>query len=317
MRDHGGNLDGAIARFGGGAEDWIDLSTGITRIPYPLPALAPELWTALPRQSRVDALIAGARGAYGTAAPILSLAGAQGAIQLIPHLAPPGRARVLAPTYNEHAGALRAAGWQVEEVATIDALAGADLAVVVNPNNPDGQSWPPEALRALIGRVWRLVVDESFGDIDPDLSLAAECGAPGLIVLRSFGKFYGLAGLRLGFALGPEADLARMAAMAGPWPVPGPALEIGRVALADRAWAAATRARLRRVPQGWMRWPDPQAGTLLAAPRSSVYMTRPMPGPRRPRWLRGGSGRGSSPIARAGSVSARRGGPANGIVSQP
>ncbi|TMV35723.1 aminotransferase class I/II-fold pyridoxal phosphate-dependent enzyme, partial [Thioclava sp. BHET1] len=134
-----------------------------------------------------------------------------------PHLAPPGRARVLAPTYNEHAGALRAAGWQVEEVATIDALAGADLAVVVNPNNPDGQSWSPEALRALIGRVGRLVVDESFGDIAPDLSLAAECGPPGLIVLRSFGKFYGLAGLRLGFALGSEADLARMAALAGPW----------------------------------------------------------------------------------------------------
>src|SRR5262249_3987254 len=125
-----------------------------------------------------------------------------------------------------------------------DALAGADLAVVVNPNNPDGRRHDPARLLALLSRVKRLVVDESFADAVPDASLATEAGRSGLLVLRSFGKFYGLAGLRLGFVLGNDADIAAMTAMAGPWPVSGAAIEIGRQALPDRDWAGATRARL-------------------------------------------------------------------------
>ena len=139
---------------------------------------------------------------------MVALAGAQAAIQLIPQLAPPGRARVLAPTYNEHAAALRAAGWAVEEVSRLEDLAGADLAVLVNPNNPDGRRIEPETLLARLPQVGRLVVDESFGDPDPALSLAAACGRPGLIVLRSFGKFWGLAGVRA----------SRQARPLVPWP---------------------------------------------------------------------------------------------------
>ncbi|GHE02132.1 alpha ribazole-5'-P phosphatase [Defluviimonas sp. 20V17] len=245
MRDHGGNLDQAIARFGGAAGDWIDLSTGINRRPYPIPPLPPEIWHALPGREAQRTLIAAAAQAYRTDAAILPLAGAQAAIQLIPRLTAPGRARVLAPTYNEHAAALRAAGWSVEEVAAPADLAGADLAVLVNPNNPDGRRIAPADLRALAGRVGRLVVDESFADPEPDLSVAGDCGAlAGLLVLRSFGKFYGLAGLRLGFAIGAEDDIGRLAAMAGPWAVSGPALDIGARALRDDDWAAATRARL-------------------------------------------------------------------------
>lgn len=244
MRDHGGNLDWAIERFGGTPADWIDLSTGINRVPYPVPDLSTASWRALPGQAAMARLIAAARGAYGCTAPMLALAGAQDAIQLAPRLRAPGQARVLAPTYNEHAACLLAAGWQVTEVADLGALAGADLAVVVNPNNPDGQTHTPAALRALIGSVGLLVVDESFADPYPALSLAADCGADGLIVLRSFGKFYGLAGLRLGFAIGPAAEIAALAEMVGPWPVSGAAQEIGAIALADRGWAAATTARL-------------------------------------------------------------------------
>ncbi|MGD9916518.1 MAG: threonine-phosphate decarboxylase CobD [Paenirhodobacter sp.] len=240
MRDHGGNIDTAKERFGG--SDWIDLSTGINRAPYPLPDLPPEVWTQLPTASAKAALLAAAGEAFATAAPGVALAGAQAAIQLVPHLLPRGRARVLAPTYNEHGASLRAAGWAVEEVATLEALAGADLAVVVNPNNPDGQRHAPAALRALADRVGLLVVDESFGDADPELSLLRDPGPA--LVLRSFGKFWGLAGLRLGFAFGPEALIARLAEMAGPWPVSGAAIEIGRRALVDRAWHAATVARL-------------------------------------------------------------------------
>ena len=242
MRDHGGNIDGAIARFGG--SDWIDLSTGINRVPYPVPALQPEDWTMLPTQSAKQALLDVAAQTYGCPAPMLAVAGAQAAIQMIPRLAKPGRARVLGPTYNEHAAALRAAGWKVEQVSQFGQLAGADLAVVVNPNNPDGRSYTPEDLLGLAARVGRLVVDESFADAEPALSLAGQAGQAGLLVLRSFGKFYGLAGVRLGFVIGHQADIAALTEMAGPWPVNGAALRIGAAALADKAWAAATTARL-------------------------------------------------------------------------
>lgn len=241
---HGGNIDVAQARFGGRLEDWIDLSTGINRRPYPVPALEPRHWSALPSRSEMDALHEAARQVYASNASALAVAGAQAAIQLLPRLAAPGHARILAPTYNEFAPVLAGADWQVEDVGEIEALAGADLAVVVNPNNPDGRQHDPAELLALLPRVRRLVVDESFVDSVPHLSLATEAGRAGLLVLRSFGKFYGLAGLRLGFVLGDEADVAAMAAMAGPWPVSGAAIAIGRKALLDRDWADATRTRL-------------------------------------------------------------------------
>lgn len=245
MREHGGNLDLACARFGGRLEDWIDLSTGINRRPYPVGALSPRAWTALPSRAEIETLHEAARQAYATTAPLLAVAGAQAAIQMLPHLAQ-GRARILAPTYNEYAPVLVSAGWQVEEVVRLDALAGADLAIVVNPNNPDGMQYDLDALLALASRVKRLVVDESFVDAVPKMSLAAAAGQPGLLILRSFGKFYGLAGLRLGFAIGSEGDIAALASAAGPWPISGAAIEIGRDALRDRAWADATRARLAR-----------------------------------------------------------------------
>ncbi|MGC1430254.1 MAG: threonine-phosphate decarboxylase CobD [Albidovulum sp.] len=244
MRDHGGNLDWAMHHYGGAAEAWIDLSTGINRVPYPVPPLSADAWAALPTRAALDGLRAAAAKAYGTSAAILPVAGAQAAIQMIPRLGAPGLARVLSPTYNEHAAALRAAGWQVEEVAGLAELAGADLAVVVNPNNPDGQRHQPDALLGLLGKVGRLVVDESFADPQPEYSLASAAGRKGLFVLRSFGKFYGLAGVRLGFVLGAEAEVAALADMAGPWPVSGAAIEIGRAALADQAWAQETVRRL-------------------------------------------------------------------------
>ncbi len=233
----------AQARFGG--TDWIDLSTGINRAPYPLPSLPQDVWTALPTAAATARLLAAAGAAYRSHAPMLAVAGAQAAIQLIPKLSAPAKARILAPTYNEHAAAFRSTGWQVDEVTTLAALEGADLAVVVNPNNPDGRSHAPEDLLRLAARVGRLVVDESFSDARPDLSLASRAGQDQLIVLRSFGKFYGLAGVRLGFVLGSDADIAALTEMAGPWPVSGPAIAVGTAALSDRAWTEATVARLR------------------------------------------------------------------------
>jgi cobalamin biosynthetic protein CobC len=246
MRDHGGDIAVAVARFGGDPADWIDLSTGINRLPYPLPPLPERAMRELPQEADTAACAAAARRAYGAApaADCLPVAGAQAAIRLLPGLAPPGRAGVLGPTYNEHAAAFAAAGWTVSEVAEPGELRGFDAAVLVNPNNPDGRKWPPEAVLALADANRLLVVDESFADADPGVSVCGRLGRPGLLVLRSFGKFYGLAGLRLGFVLGAPAEIGRLRAAAGPWPVSGPALAAGRVALADAAWSERTRARL-------------------------------------------------------------------------
>lgn len=243
-RDHGGNLEWAMRHYGGAPEQWIDLSTGINRQPYEVPLLSSQAWTALPTTQATTKLIEAAKKAYKTKGPILPLAGAQAAIQLVPRLSQPGKARVISPTYNEHAGALRSCGWVVEEVNSLEALAGADLAVVVNPNNPDGKYYKPKELLALLPSVGRLLVDESFADPYPALSVAPYAGETGLLVLRSFGKFYGLAGMRLGFVLGCETDIAIMTECAGPWPVCGPALEIGAQALADIQWSTASTERL-------------------------------------------------------------------------
>src|SRR5437016_3542932 len=144
-RDHGGNIDMAMARYGGASADWIDLSTGINRQPYPVPQLPLEVWTTLPTSAAQSRLLQVARAAYRTEATVLALAGAQAAIQIYPRLGRPGYAKVLSPTYNEHAVCLRAAGWAVEEVGCLTALEGADLAVLVNPNSPDGRTHEPEA----------------------------------------------------------------------------------------------------------------------------------------------------------------------------
>ncbi len=242
-RDHGGDLDRAVRRWGAG--EWIDLSTGINPVPYPLPQIPARAWTALPTRADTDRLATAARDAYSTPAQAVPLAGAQAAIQIVPGLAPAGPARILGPTYNEHAAAARAAGREVDEVADLGALAGAALATVVSPNNPDGRHHGPRALVRLAGRVGLLVVDESFAEAGPGASLAPHLGGvPNAVVLRSFGKFYGLAGLRLGFALAAPDLADRIRERAGPWPVSGAAIHVGAAALADAAWQRRTRHRL-------------------------------------------------------------------------
>ena len=246
MRDHGGNLDLAIERHGGSATAWLDLSTGINRSPYPMSRASPHAWRDLPTAAEMAMLCKAATAAYGATGGVVALCGAQAAIQSIPLLRKPGLARIVGPTYNEHEASLLASGWEVEMVGELEALDGADLAIVVNPNNPDGRHWNPDRLLARLERVGVLVIDESFADATPEISLAGFTGAKGLIVLRSFGKFYGLAGLRLGFALASESDAAALRRLAGPWPVCGPAIEAGIAALGDGEWTRATRVRLLR-----------------------------------------------------------------------
>ena len=248
--EHGGDLDRAIALYGGARKNWIDLSTGINPHVYPLPQIEMHHFAALPDAGVVSGLIDAAKDAYRTEADCLPVAGAQQAIQLYPALLREqlkGRsAAVLAASYNEHGIQLRRQGWKVETVQHIAGLAGADLAVLVNPNNPDGQYLDPQGVRDLARQVGFLVVDESFCDIRPELSLCPHLeGAPdNILILRSFGKFYGLAGLRLGFMLGAPELIERAKAMLGSWPVSGPALAVGTIALSDRKWATDMIAQL-------------------------------------------------------------------------
>lgn len=236
-RDHGGGLDAAIAVHGGSRADWVDLSTGINPQPYPVPRFLPQDWTELPDQAAHRALCAAARAFWAVPgdAAILPAPGASALIARLPALHPAGRVRIDTPTYNEHAAAFAGHGWAIARSGSAQAR------VLVHPNNPDGRQWQAGDADAAL-----TVIDESFCDVTPDASLIRLAPQPGCIVLKSFGKFWGLAGARLGFAIARPEVIDRLAAMLGPWPVSGPALRLGAMALHDHAWAEATRKRLRQ-----------------------------------------------------------------------
>ncbi len=179
---------------------------------------------------------------YG-AVGVVAAPGAQALIQILPRILSGRRVGILGPTYAEHAAAWRRAGRDVVDCASPDELAACDIGVLVNPNNPDGRIVATDELERLARRTV-LVIDESFADFSPEMSLASAAPLCGAIVLRSFGKAYGLAGIRLGFAIAGRAVEQRLREELGPWAVSGIAVEIGRRALADAAWRDAARENL-------------------------------------------------------------------------
>ncbi|MFN4149023.1 MAG: threonine-phosphate decarboxylase, partial [Rhodocyclaceae bacterium] len=239
MLEHGGRILDAARRFGIPPAAWCDLSTGIAPWPYPLPAVPVEVWQRLPEED--DGLEAAARAYYGSDA--LAVPGSQWAIETIPRLLPAGRVMLPQPIYAEHPVA-----WQAAGHALVGGEAPADYAVVCNPNNPTGEFHTRDELLALAAKVKLLLVDEAFLDAEPGASLAA-CGRENVIVLRSLGKFFGLAGVRLGFVIATPDWLQRLRERLSPWAVSHPARWAGRLALADREWQAAKRARLASASQ--------------------------------------------------------------------
>lgn len=265
---HGGALAQARRLFPNAPEPLLDLSTGINPVPYPIaktpslrtapatkqPRAANAPYTRLPEPDDEANLRAAAATAYGVSDPhmIAAAPGTQILISLLPLLLarPPGRVAILSPTYAEHAESWRNAGHTIQETACFEALADADIAILCNPNNPDGHRTPSAKIRALADRLERrgglLIVDESFADLEPPgISAATHLPHSALIILRSFGKSYGLAGLRLGFALAAPDTAALIRRALGPWAISGVALPIATTALADPAWREATTRRLQ------------------------------------------------------------------------
>jgi cobalamin biosynthetic protein CobC len=248
---HGGNLGAARRLFPRAPEPWIDLSTGINPHAYPLPRLPRELWTRLPDPADIAALEAAAAHRYGAAASqTIAAPGSQMIIQLLARLRPARRVGILGFSYGGHEQAWRAAGADVETVKTVADLAAFDVAIIVNPNNPDGRVVDRDGIlahhRDMAPRGGLLAVDEAFMDLAQGRSLAPVLPSSRTIVLRSFGKAYGLAGLRLGFAIASPDVAAPLRAALGSWPVSGAAIAIGRAALADGPWLDRMRTRLER-----------------------------------------------------------------------
>lgn len=272
MLEHGGRLRQAARQYSIAEADWLDLSTGINPNGWPVPAMPQNVWQRLPQDD--DDLHDAAQDYYGTAS-ILAVAGSQAAIQALPMLRPPSRVALVAPGYMEHAHAWQRHGHQVASVPAagiLQADESAQVLVIVNPNNPDGKLFNRDELLGLHAKLaarggW-LVVDEAFIDAAPEHSLAPVCPRSGLIVLRSLGKFFGLAGARIGFVLAEDAVLQPLNELLGPWTIAAPSRHVATLALRDTAWQDAAR---KALPQATQRLADllrahgllPSGGTSL------------------------------------------------------
>lgn len=246
---HGGNLREAAQRYAIPFDDWLDLSTGINPRGFPVPPVPPDAWRRLPEDD--DGLADCAARYYG--APFaLPVAGSQAAIRALPALLRRATAGVAPLAYGEYAPAFARAG---HAIATLD-ITGRDLpdtldhVIVANPNNPTAEHISRETLlhwhAQLASRGGTLIVDEAFADVDPASSLASESAREGLIVLRSVGKFFGLAGIRAGFVLAAPSIVDALRDALGAWTVGGPARHAVMAAFADIDWQRDTRERLQR-----------------------------------------------------------------------
>lgn len=248
MLHHGGRISAAATEYGIPLEHWLDLSTGINLAGWPVPPVPPSCWLRLPEDE--DALGDAARNYYG-ATPLLPVAGSQAAIQTLPLLRTRTRVGVLDPGYAEHASAWRAAGHQLTLLhadAIEEALPLLEVLVLIHPCNPSGQCFTPEQLlrwhTQLAQRGGWLVVDEAFMDVTPEQSICQHAHLPGLIVLRSLGKFFGLAGARVGFVCAEKTLLTQLQEKLGPWTINAPSRWVATAALQDSAWHEQTRKRL-------------------------------------------------------------------------
>jgi cobalamin biosynthetic protein CobC len=248
--EHGGALLAAAKHYGIPAEKWLDVSTGINPHPWPAQAIERNLWQRLPQMD--DALVQAAKKYYACE-NLVVVAGSQMAIRWLPRLRRQSVVGVPKIGYQEHAISWRQAGHQVQALApqAIDAAVDElDVLVVINPNNPSGESYTTDCLLGWHERLRRrqgwLIVDEAFIDAETVQSMANRSHMQGIIVLRSFGKFFGLPGLRLGFVLCAAALSRKLTQAIGPWPVCSAARSVAVHAFDDVPWQLDMKQKLNR-----------------------------------------------------------------------
>lgn len=264
MPEHGGRLNQAVKRWGIPREQWLDLSTGINPIGWPVPNIPMEVWQRLPEAD--DGLVDIIRHWSDTpiSADCEPVAGSQAAIMALPRLRKPCRVGIPTIGYREHEYSWRQAGHHIVSLSAVQSNAGAaddgerwldelDVLVWINPNNPSGELIPPATLLRWHSRLQKrggwLIVDEAFMDATPHLSLCSHAGLQGLIILRSLGKFYGLAGARAGAVLTEPSIAQPLRRLLGPWSLSGPSRYVMTHALLDTQWQEQTRIRLQRDTQ--------------------------------------------------------------------
>lgn len=247
---HGGRLSAAEKAYPDAPQPWLDLSTGINPYAWEGPVVTLNVLRRLPDPADLAWLESVAAHAFGAKPDqVVAMPGSEAGIRLMPRLLGAARVDVVGPTYSSHEQAWRLAGAEVSVIPPEDAAdSAAEVLVVVNPNNPDGRTWTPEALAELAQGRW-LVVDEAFVETQPGLSVAG-LGHERIVVLRSFGKFYGLPGARLGFIVAPPVMAARAEGLRGEWPLSANAMALGVGAYADAAWR---RSMVRRLSAAAMR----------------------------------------------------------------
>ena len=249
MLEHGGRIKFAAQHYGIAEQHWLDLSTGVNPNGWLAPVVPQTIWQALPQDE--DELVAAARAYYGGAC-LLAVAGSQAAIQTLPRLFSPCGVAVLSPSYAEHAHAWQQAGHEILALNPAQILQASEaikIVVIVNPNNPTGQLFSRAELLALheklAARGGTLIVDEAFMDATPEHSLLGDGSRAGLIVLRSTGKFFGLAGARVGFVFAQQNLLENLRELLGPWPISAPSRYVVTRALRDKKWQGTTREKLQ------------------------------------------------------------------------
>tara|TARA_B110000438_G_scaffold241576_1_gene240751 strand:- start:48 stop:1010 length:963 start_codon:yes stop_codon:yes gene_type:complete len=236
--------------FGFPVQGWLDLSTGVNLRAYPNVNLTDSSLKLLPQQEQMEKLLAAARKFYKVPSDmgIVAAPGSQVLIQQLPTLSSHQRVSIVGPTYAEHARNWKERGHVVGMVDCLTKIQDAEIVVIVNPNNPNGKTAACNDLLSIAKETNKinglLVIDEAFADALPEVSIIPHLKNDSIVVLRSFGKFFGLPGIRLGFAIGPLNQINLLKKRLGPWAVSGPALEIGARAFNDTQWIKDTRTQL-------------------------------------------------------------------------
>lgn len=251
MLNHGGRLNRAVKKFNIPIENWIDLSTGINPNHWPIPNIPDKCFTRLPEDD--DGLVEAARKYY-QADNLLPVAGSQSVIQLLPLLREKSKVAVPDIGYAEHAHQWQTAGHEIifYKTSNLDNIVNdVDVLIIINPNNPTGEIVTQKQLLAwhkiLQSKQGWLIVDEAFADAEEIPSIVNMSHQSGLIVLRSIGKFFGMAGVRSGFVFAEKNLLKEINEKLGPWVLTGVSRYVTTMALLDNEWILNSKQALNQT----------------------------------------------------------------------